>query len=158
MTSDKKCLHCSNPIPSYKRSDSLYCSNYCGERYRGKRFYRNNLSKMYTWRYRQNQKVEQRILSRVKSRAKKLGIPFDLDAKDIEVVDYCPVLGIELVKKPDKQGYSPNSLSLDRIYPERGYVKGNVRVISARANLLKNDATIEELELVLRDLKELWGG
>ena len=46
-----------------------------------------------------------------------------------------------------------NSPSLDRIRLELGYVKGNVRVISGRANLLKNDATIEELEAVLGDMK-----
>ena len=43
--------------------------------------------------------------------------------------------------------------SLDRIDGAKGYVKGNVRVISHRANMLKNDATIEELELVLKDLR-----
>ena len=42
---------------------------------------------------------------------------------------------------------------IDRIDSSKGYVKGNVRVISKRANTLKNNATIEELELVLKDLK-----
>lgn len=45
------------------------------------------------------------------------------------------------------------SPSLDRIDSSKGYVKGNVRVISARANMLKNNATVEELTLVLKDLK-----
>lgn len=34
---------------------------------------------------------------------------------------------------------------MDKIIPEKGYVKGNVRVISALANLMKNNATIEQL-------------
>jgi hypothetical protein len=37
------------------------------------------------------------------------------------------------------------SPSLDRIKPELGYVPGNIQVISARANVMKNDATPEEL-------------
>ena len=43
--------------------------------------------------------------------------------------------------------------SLDCIIPELGYVPGNVAVISRRANTIKNDATIEELELVLAYMK-----
>jgi hypothetical protein len=54
-----------------------------------------------------------------------------------------------------RSGFFPDSPSLDRIDPSKGYVKGNVRVISARANLLKNDATVGELTLVLEDLREI---
>ncbi len=99
------------------------------------------------------------MLSRCKYRANQKGIPFDITKEDILIPETCPVLGIEIRKlslddKPQK-GYHPNAPSLDRIIPELGYVKGNVRVISARANLLKNDATISEIELVLKDLKRL---
>jgi hypothetical protein len=99
------------------------------------------------------------ILSRCKYRAKQNNIPFDLTKDDIVIPKVCPVLGIEIkqlsMDDEPKKGYHPNSPSLDRIIPGLGYVKGNVRVISARANLLKNDATISELELVLKDLKRL---
>ena len=39
--------------------------------------------------------------------------------------------------------------ALDRVRPEAGYTKGNIRVISFRANRLKSDAKPDELRLVL---------
>jgi hypothetical protein len=50
---------------------------------------------------------------------------------------------------------SPNSPSLDKIIPSKGYIKGNVWVISNRANTLKNDASLQELELLVENLKKL---
>lgn len=47
------------------------------------------------------------------------------------------------------------SPSLDRLDSSKGYVKGNVRVISKRANQLKNNATVEEMRMVLADLIRL---
>ncbi len=42
-----------------------------------------------------------------------------------------------------------NYSTLDRVVPSLGYVKGNVRVISFRANRLKNNATIDEIRAIL---------
>jgi hypothetical protein len=94
------------------------------------------------------------MLARLKHRATKAGIPFNIDKDDIIIPTHCPVLGIKLHWNQGK-GYHPDSPSVDKINPNLGYVKGNVRVISARANLLKNDATIEELTKVLEDLRAL---
>jgi hypothetical protein len=49
--------------------------------------------------------------------------------------------------------FSHSSYSLDRIDSDKGYVKGNVQVISYRANMLKSNASIEELEKVLNWMK-----
>lgn len=93
------------------------------------------------------------MLSRARQRAKKKGIPFDLDIDDIFIPENCPILGIPLrLNKGGRSGYFDDSPSLDRINPTYGYTKGNVRVISSRANRLKSDATIAEIEAVLNDL------
>lgn len=88
---------------------------------------------------------------RVKHRAKKNDIPFDLSYEDIEIPTHCPVLGIPLLFVPSKLRVpSDNSPSLDRLDPSKGYVKGNVCVMSYRANMLKNNATAAELERIAR--------
>lgn len=86
-------------------------------------------------------------------RAERLGLPFDLTEEDIEIPLRCPVLGLPLAISDGRP--SANSPSLDRIYPERGYVRGNVLVVSMRANELKRDATIQELMLLVAFYKEL---
>jgi hypothetical protein len=96
--------------------------------------------------------VEYRMLTRAKSRAKQNNIPFNLELTDIVIPETCPLLGIPIEIQP-KKGYHPNSPSLDKIIPEKGYIKGNVWVISNRANTLKNDATLQELELLVENLK-----
>lgn len=84
------------------------------------------------------------MINGAKERSKKYNLPFDLDESDFEVPTHCPILGIEL-KIGDKQGGNFNSPSLDRIIPELGYVRGNVIVISKRANLIKTDAAWDEI-------------
>ena len=51
----------------------------------------------------------------------------------------------------------PNSLSpsLDKIKPHLGYVPGNVLVVSHRANMIKHDATPEELSLLATNLQTI---
>jgi hypothetical protein len=48
----------------------------------------------------------------------------------------------------------PNSPSIDRIDPARGYIKENIWVISHRANQIKSDASHEELKLVTKAVGE----
>jgi hypothetical protein len=77
-----------------------------------------------------------------KANAKKLGIPFTIQFGEIEWPTHCPVLGIEIDYFAN--GRQENSPSLDRINSNLGYVKGNVAVISWRANRIKNDGSLEE--------------
>jgi len=94
------------------------------------------------------------MLAGAKTRTKEKSLPAcNLTCQDIVIPEVCPVLGLTLVVS--KGVLSDTSPSLDRIVPALGYVKGNVRVISYRANRLKCDATIAELELVLADMRKL---
>jgi len=86
-----------------------------------------------------------------KLRAKNKGLAFDITETSFEIPVYCPILGIELKRTPIKA--SDCSPSLDRIDNSKGYIEGNVRVISRRANLLKSNMTYEECVLILKDLK-----
>jgi hypothetical protein len=86
------------------------------------------------------------ILANARSRARRLKLPFDLTEEDIIVPDTCPVLGIPIFRTPGKR--SANSPSLDRLNPSAGYVRGNVAVISDKANRIKTDATAQELQMV----------
>ena len=87
------------------------------------------------------------IVQRAKQRAKKKNIPFDITSKDIYIPEFCPILGIKL-NWADKQGGNFDSPSLDKIIPSKGYVKGNIQIISKRANTIKGDASAEEIKLV----------
>lgn len=86
--------------------------------------------------------------------AKKHDIPFDMTASDIPIPETCPVLDIPIFFR-EGNGPLDNSPSIDRIRPELGYVKGNVIVISMKANRIKNDATVEELRKVHEWLKNI---
>jgi hypothetical protein len=89
-------------------------------------------------------------------RARAKDIPFNINAKDIDIPITCPLLGVVLKKNKSASNYAgPASPSLDRIIPSLGYVKGNIRVISFRANVIKQDATLEELELLVKNWKAL---
>lgn len=92
------------------------------------------------------------MLLSAKARAKRDGLAFDLVQGDIRLPDVCPVLGIPLYVGDRNQ--HDNAPSLDRKDSTQGYVKSNVVVISYRANRIKNDATVEELEKVLAYSKQ----
>jgi hypothetical protein len=94
-----------------------------------------------------------RLLSCAKARAVEHGVPFDLTLHDIAIPNFCPALGILLT--PGKGKVGPNSPTLDRITPELGYVRGNVAVISHKANAIKNNATPLELHAVAHWLGDI---
>ena len=86
------------------------------------------------------------LVNAARSRARKTGIPFDIHWRDLAFPTHCPVLGIPL--EHGTKPFHQNSPSLDRIVGEKGYVKGNVIVVSFRANRIKGDSTPEELRQV----------
>lgn len=96
---------------------------------------------------------EKQLLRGAKHRAKQKGLPFSITVEDIPIPAICPVLGVVIRKSfLIADDHSP---TIDQIVPGGGYVPGNVRVISYRANRLKCDATLAELELILADIRKL---
>ena len=91
-----------------------------------------------------------------RSRAKKKGIEFDIVENDIVIPENCPVLGIPLISSV---GVGPkiNSPTLDRVDVNFGYVRGNVMVISWRANKLKSDGTIQEFKKLVKWMTQTLG-
>jgi hypothetical protein len=95
---------------------------------------------------------EKKLYYAAKQRAKLIGVDFNIELSDIVIPQYCPVLGIELKPVIGKgpQGYTAkgNSPTIDRFDNNQGYVKGNITIISYRANALKGNATLEEMQAI----------
>jgi hypothetical protein len=95
-----------------------------------------------------------RMLNRAKTRARRDGVPFDIDYDYLYSIltEKCPALGIPFdwsFVGPNDEGVGgtplPVSPSLDRFYPELGYVRGNVHIISHLANVMKNSGTVSQV-------------
>lgn len=93
------------------------------------------------------------LYKNIKSRCKRIEREFSIDLNDIIIPEKCPVFGFEL-KREDRQTWMC-APSVDRIDSSKGYIKGNITVVSRRANILKRDATVEELEQLLNYYKTL---
>lgn len=87
------------------------------------------------------------LLESARHRARTRGHEFTVTAEDIHWPTHCPALGMELIYGGHR-GFHPHSASLDRRDNDRGYVPGNVFVLSWRANRIKNDASSAELRAI----------
>ena len=99
--------------------------------------------------YQKNYRSKNRFAIRMRTcraRAKEKGLPFDLTEDYLKSIwtDTCPVFGTPL--NIDALKCEANHAQLDRVIPALGYVKGNVVWLSQRANRIKDDATLEDLE------------
>lgn len=138
----------------WKCKDTKPFSDFCGNKSRpdgkhdmckpcssedSKRRYRENVAK-YLW-------------ASAKARADKRGLDFDIDIEDVVVPKVCPLLNIPLYvgKRNESRKNSP---SLDRIDNNYGYIKGNIQVISNKANTVKNDLSFEEFEMMYENWRD----
>lgn len=93
------------------------------------------------------------VKNQARMRAKRKGLPFDIDVAYVLslVTPTCPIFGTPLEYwSRGTKGFYDNSASLDRMIPENGYVRGNLVVISLRANMIKKDATLTELMQIVQ--------
>lgn len=96
-----------------------------------------------------------RMLNAAKGRALKKGIQFELQVEDIHIPLSCPILGIPIFfnKWTGVSGAKPDSISLDRIDSSKGYTKDNIMIISWKANNLKSNGSITDLEKIVAYMK-----
>jgi hypothetical protein len=93
-----------------------------------------------------------RLWEIARSRAQVNMVPFTITEQDIRAVwpsnGLCPVFGMPLEAGI---GFSHDgSPTLDRLNPAWGYERGNIAVISHKANRAKSGLTAEELERIAR--------
>jgi hypothetical protein len=147
----RACRKCGGPSDPVKAEHRDYLCSECNSARtraweaenlgRAREANRNRASKLRAAR------PEWALWSSAKQRAQKAGVPFEIAVEDVVIPPCCPVLGIPLKRKLGRGG-GDSSPSLDRIIPERGYVLGNIAVISNKANRIKSNATPEELDRV----------
>jgi len=115
-----------SPAGDGRRTECRICANI-----RRKKVYDNNpISRML-------------MNSKSRSQQSKRGkLEFNITAADVPIPKICPILKIPLVLgKANDYKYAP---SIDRIDSSKGYIKGNVRVVSAMANRMKSNASKEQ--------------
>lgn len=152
----KECTEC-NVVSENFRKHRRVCLD-C-ERRKSREYYHKNIEQQgYNERRAQKEKQNRRdnpalyLYRSSKIRAKKFNLDFDLEKEDIIIPDVCPVLRIPLFVG-EKQG--DNSPTLDRVDNSKGYTKDNVAVISWKANNLKSNATLDEIEKLYLWMKDM---
>lgn len=99
---------------------------------------------------------ERQIFNLAYARSRQYGVPFTITLDDIVIPEYCPYLNIKLTRIHGKKRVLSNA-SLDKIIPEKGYVKGNVQVISLLANMMKSSASIDQLLAFSEGIQRIHG-
>ena len=99
-------------------------------------------------KYKNLHDLKQQLYRSAKKRALSKGLEFNIELRDIHIPKKCPILKVPLICSTR---YSP---SIDRIYPDKGYVKGNIAIISTLANSMKANATPKELLIFAKNIKK----
>lgn len=154
-TESKRCPKCTRILPTFSfykdksNKDGLttYCRT-CHQSYVPKKTRKQANTYFQRWK---TKHYDSFLLDQTRSSARRHGKEFNLTKDDLAIPPFCPILGIPLFRTPGKR--TDNTPSVDRTDNSVGYVKGNVRVISWRANQLKRDATVQELEALLAYMK-----
>ena len=129
----------------WKKQNAISCRAY--KKRRGRSFFREKEKA-----YREKNYIKTIFWCR-RSIAKSERVEFTIKFEDLVVPLVCPVLGItlDLSGAPRAGGVAAdNSPSIDRINPERGYVAGNVAIISWLANRLKSNGSADQHEAIAK--------
>jgi hypothetical protein len=99
-------------------------------------------------------KPQKRLIWASKKRAKEKGLEFSITEEDIIIPEICPYLQTPFTYNARRGTDRRTVMTLDRIDTTKGYIKGNVEVISHLANTMKSNATEEELILFAKHILE----
>jgi len=123
-------------------------------KYSSKEYKEYNRERMKVYRHNNPELI---LLKGARSRAKRDTLPFNISIEDINIPKTCPILGIPIVLSSERmeKKYHSGSPSIDKIVPKLGYVKGNIQVISMRANIMKSNASLDELERFCTNILKL---
>ena len=141
LNGQQKCSYCQGSIEFLRPEDEKmkrFCTSSCQDK-----FYRKCTDKGWL--------VTK--VARLKQSAKKRGVPFDLTWEELESVGmpaYCKYLEIELDYSSDT--LVPQSPSVNRIDPTKGYFVGNIEVISNMANSMLLNATPDQMKVFIKNV------
>lgn len=96
------------------------------------------------------------LLNSCKFSALKKNLDFNLKIEDIVIPKLCPFLNIEITNIQGS-GFIGSNASVDRIDPTKGYIKGNIQVISRKANHMKLNASRLELLTFASNVLKIMG-
>ena len=148
LPDEKKCYSCKKVLPVK--------DFYLDKRYNTLRSICKSCSVEYTKTLRKKKPITT-LYNTVKNRAKRQKLPMEITTDYLKNIYpdnmICPVLGIKM-ERGDAKSIN-NSPSIDRIIPEKGYVPGNVIIVSMRANIIKSNATPDEIIKVGKFYKKL---
>jgi hypothetical protein len=96
-----------------------------------------------------------RLLQSTRQSSKLKNLEHNITINDLKLPEYCPYLGIK-IDYTAGNGKTMLKPSVDRIDPTKGYIKGNVEVISSLANTMKNKSTTEQLQKFALEILRRW--
>lgn len=96
--------------------------------------------------------IIRRMFNNAKTRAKRMGIVFEITKEDLVLPEFCPIANVPLVLGTRSRTDRAN-FSLDRIDNKKGYTKDNIAIISLHANVIKGNRDIAYFERMLAYMK-----
>jgi hypothetical protein len=92
---------------------------------------------------------ESQLLRSARNRAKQKNMECTITQNDIHIPKICPVFKVPFVKGTE---YAP---SLDRIDNTKGYTPENIVVVSRKANVMKNNGSVQDLKMLVEYYSKL---